>query len=98
MNLNKRSLLWLDKVNKTGLYLEVKNLIEGKSVDVGYRATCGCTDKTRKDYNIFMKFIAAIKSQGIIVTQNPVKHGNAYATNNGGFWISYIFNIENHKG
>jgi hypothetical protein len=93
MKLTKRSKAWMIKLQGTMLADSAEQLIAGKSVEVGYRATCGCTDQTLKDYRVFQKFIAAMRSQGINVSETPVKHSNRYATNNGGFWNSYIFEI-----
>jgi hypothetical protein len=94
MELSKRSESWLEKLKNTSLTDEAQALLSGKAVEVGYRATCGSTHKTMKDYEVFKKFIKALKAQGLEVSEMPVKHGNAYATNNGGFWNSYIFEIE----
>ena len=94
MELSKRSGLWLEKLKNTNLADEAQALLNGKPVEVGYRATCGSTHKTMKDYDVFKKFIKALKAQDEEVSERLVKHGNAYATNNGGFWNSYIFEIE----
>lgn len=83
----------MKKLQKTMLADSAEKLIAGKAVEVGYRATCGCTDQTLKDYRVFQKFIAALRYEGIEVRETLVKHGNGYATNNGGFWNSYIFEI-----
>jgi hypothetical protein len=93
MELSKRTAAWLLKLEKTMLHREALMLIDGNSVEVGYRSTCGCSDQTMKDFDVFRKFLKSLKSQGVNVNEERVKHGNAYATNNGGFWNSYIFEV-----
>ncbi len=95
MRLTKRTLNWINKINETtSLKLETKRLLSWNVVEVGYRATCGCTDKTRKDYDVFMKLIKSLESQGVVIRKDIQKHDNRWATNNGGFWCSYKFQIE----
>ena len=95
MNLNKRSENWLGKLKNTSLKYESLRLVAGEPVEVGYRSTCGCKDQTMKDFEIFRKFLNSLKAQGISVSEKPINHKNAYATNNGGFWNSYIFKVVN---
>ena len=94
MKLNKRSEKWLKKLEGTSLKLETSQLINGESVEIGYRSSCGCKDQTLKDFEIFNNLLKALKSQGVTIEQNLVEHKNAYASNNGGFWNSYIFKIK----
>lgn len=94
MELSKRSGGWVKKLLKTQLKQEVERLMKGESVEVGYRSSCGgCKDQTMKDFELFSKLLKALKAQGIIVNTTTVKHKNAYASNNGGFWHSYIYEI-----
>lgn len=93
MNLTKRSENWLKKLKETSLNYETLRLMNGESVEIGYRSSCGYTDQTMKDFRILRKFLDALKSQGFVVSETVVSHKNAYATNNGGFWNSYIFKI-----
>lgn len=95
MNLTKRSDNWLKKLEKTSLKYEVLKLIKGDSVEVGYRSSCGCKDQTMKDFEIFRKFLNALSSQGVAISETPIAHKNAYATNNGGFWNSSMYKIIN---
>ena len=94
--LSNRSQLWLDKINKTLLKLDVQKILKGESVEIGYRSTCGsgARDSTHVDFELFLKLLKALKSQGFIVSESPVKHENRYAGNNGGFWNSSIYKIE----
>jgi hypothetical protein len=94
MILTKRSQSWMDKTQKTMLSESSKQLLAGRAVEVGYRSTCGSKDNTHKEYEIFYKLIKSLRSQGVSIRETPVKHGNAYATNNGGFWNSTIFEVE----
>ena len=75
------------------IHHEALRLIEGDSIEVGYRSTCGCVDQTMKDFEIFRKFLKALSAQGFTVEETSVKHKNSYATNNGGFWNSCIFKV-----
>lgn len=93
MELSKRAETWFVKLKKTSLKYETVKFINGESVEVGYRSTCGCTDQTMKDFEVFFKFVKALNAQGIFVKKTRAKHKNEYASNNGGFWDSYIFKI-----
>lgn len=93
MTPSNRTQVWLNKLEKTMLRHEVARFIAGDAVEIGYRSTCGCTDQTMKEYEIFRGFLKALNAQGVNVIETPVKHKNAWATNNGGFWNSYIFQV-----
>ena len=93
MKLTKRTEAWLQKLEKTMLHTDALMLINGNAVEVGYRSVCGKTDQTMKDFEMFRKFIKSLKAQGVDISESSVKHKNSYATNNGGFWNSYIFDI-----
>lgn len=71
----------------------VEDLISLNPVEVGYRAQCGSTHGTQKTYREFIKVIQALEKEGFEISQERVKHKNAYATNNGGFWQSIIFKL-----
>jgi hypothetical protein len=93
MELSKRTNGWLKKLESTALHGDAVKLLNGDPVEVGYRATCGCTDQTMRDFEVFRKFIKALKAQSLDINETPVVHKNAYATNNGGFWNSHIFEV-----
>ena len=57
----------------------------GKCI-VGYRACCGTMHATQKAFQYWQKSIKEFKKQGINLSTENLKVGNAYATNNGGFW------------
>jgi|SRR6478609_2264205 len=65
------------------------------SVEVGYRATCGSTDRTMKVFREWRKIVKLLNKDGNILEEIEVIHKNRYATNNGGFWNSVIFKIKN---
>jgi hypothetical protein len=88
-NTNKQK----EKALQAGFGIEVNSLLEGRKVEVGYRSSCGKTDVTQKNYRVFYKFIQSLRKSGMNISETAVKHDNAYATNKGGFWNSYIFII-----
>jgi len=63
-------------------------------VEVGWRESCGATDKTHVAYRSWRKIITLMTKSGAVITEQRVKHGNAYASNKGGFWQSIIFRRE----
>lgn len=92
------------KLNKSAGY-EANNLrtfyeslIKGGFVEVGWRESCGATHQTHRTYREWVKLIKKIREEGIIVQEQRRTHGNAYATNNGGFWNSIVYTLNNgHK-
>lgn len=66
-----------------------------KEVEVGFRSCSGSTDKTQIIYREWVSFIKKLKKNGIKISEESIKHKNAYATNNGGFWNSSIYRIQN---
>ena len=70
-----------------------KNLIYHGSIEVGYRSSCGKTDHTMYVYREWVKLLKYAARLGVVVDVTQVKHGSAYATNNGGFWDSSIYAI-----
>lgn len=69
------------------------NLFKNGSVEVGYRSSCGSTHSTMKTYREFYKILKLIRKEGFEISEENITHGNAYATNNGGFWNSIIFKL-----
>lgn len=74
-----------------------KKLNDFGEVEVGFRSSCGVTDNTMKVYSVWLKIIKRFRQTGAVVTETRVKHRNAYASNNGGFWNSTIFTLKNTK-
>jgi hypothetical protein len=71
----------------------VNTLLQQGKVEVGYRAQCGATHSTQKVFRQFLKIVKLLQAEGFKVYQENVTHKNAYATNNGGFWNSIVFNL-----
>ena len=67
------------------------NLVKFGQVEVGWRESCGYTDRGVYLKRGWDKVIAAAKKDGLVITEERVKHGNAWATKNGGFWNSIIY-------
>lgn len=80
--------------NANNIWDYFTKLIELGEVEVGYRSSCGRTDATMKTYESWLKFLKKFRQTGAIIEETSVKHGNAYATNNGGFWNSTIFTMK----
>jgi len=71
------------------------NLINGKNVEVGYRAGCGKKDKTHKIFEEWLKVIKSLKKDGFIINEENVLHPNKSPTMAQGYWNSIIYSI-NH--
>ncbi|GEM_PF-2551938 len=72
---------WYSTLTKTG------------SVEVGWRECCGSTHITMIIRREWVKVTKKMERAGMRLLVERVKHGNAYATNNGGFWQSEIFKL-----
>lgn len=69
-------------------------LVAKNKIEVGYRQACGSgKHNTQKLYDKFDKSILKLQNKGYLISKESVKHKNAYATNNGGFWNSYIYRL-----
>ena len=76
---------------KNELAVTFAKLIHSGQVEVGWREACGKTDNTIYIKRGWDKVIAAARKGGLQVTEERVKHGNSWATKNGGFWSSIIY-------
>lgn len=72
----------------------MQTLTKTGRVEVGWRESCGTTDATMHTYRAWVKLIPKLHKDGLVLTEERVKHKNAYATNNGGFWNSIIYRLE----
>lgn len=63
------------------------------SVEVGWRESCGCSHMSLHTIRAWRKLLAQFKKDGLVLCETSVKHKNAYASNNGGFWRSSIFSL-----
>lgn len=92
-NLNKKS-GWEENVLAFNL-----NILQLKgSVEVGWRESCGSTDKTMKEHEAWVKVIKKLVADGNKISEERVKHNNRYAGCNGGFWCSIIYKLEQEAG
>ena len=74
-----------------------RKIIRAGSVEVGFRTSCGSTDFTMYVNREWRKVIKQLQKLGLSVVEQPIQHGNAYATNKGGFWSSSVYKIQNHE-
>lgn len=66
-------------------------LLAGKHCEVGWRESCGTTDRTAKVAAEWRKLVKAMRNRGAEIEEQPVAHGNAWATKAGGFWRSVVY-------
>lgn len=79
--------------NSTQIQRDYQNLIDGKKVEVGYRAGCGKKDKTHKIFEEWIKIIKSLKKDGFLINEENVVHPNKSPTMAQGFWNSIIYSI-----
>ena len=78
---------------------DIKNLLTeliiGNEIEVGYRQECGRSKEhnTFKFYKDFKDSLGKISNLGYLITEKSVINKNAYATNNGGFWNSNVYEL-----
>jgi hypothetical protein len=80
--------------NENPIKSYVNNLLLHKRVEVGWRESCGTTDPTMHVYRAWIKVLKRLRSDGLSINEERIKHDNAYATNKGGFWNSIVYTIE----
>lgn len=73
---------------------DFNNLLLGKSVEVGYRAGCGRTDRTHKVFKEWLKVLKSLRKDGFIIEEKNVLHPNKSPTMAQGFWNSIIYSLE----
>jgi hypothetical protein len=73
---------------------QLRNLIQFGQVEVGWRESCGSTDRTHTQYQAWKRVIAALKKDGFQILEERQKHANSWATKSGGFWQSIVFKLE----
>lgn len=89
-----------EKLNKLAGWEEnelnrrIQMLLVFKSVECGWRQSCGSTDRTQKIHREWLKVVKKLRLDGVEITEDKQKHQNAYATNKGGFWHSIIYSLE----
>lgn len=72
-------------------------LITNNYVEVGYRLSCGSTDKTHKVFKEWLKVINILRKNNIIIIEENVKHDNKSPNMAGGFWNSIIYKIPSNE-
>lgn len=63
-------------------------------VEIGWRESCGKTDPTMHAKRAWDRVVKALRADGASITEQRIKHGNAYATSRGGFWCSIVYSVE----
>lgn len=71
----------------------LSQLLAGDRIEVGWRESCSATDRTLKIYREWKRVLKELRKSGLEVSEENVNHKNAYAGNNGGFWNSIIYTI-----
>lgn len=76
----------------------VREFLENGSTKVGYlQSTKGGEKRGVLVYKAFNKFINKMFENNCLVLQEDIKHKNAYATNNGGFYNEVKYTFLNKK-
>ena len=70
------------------------SLLTSGAVKMGGRATCGSTvDPTWADFGAWNEVVRKARKLGYEIAEEPVKHGNGWATKAGGFWDERIYTL-----
>jgi hypothetical protein len=73
--------------NRTELADAFAELCKGGAVKMGGRATCGTSvDPTWRVLVMWKEVVRKARSYGYVITEEPIKQGNSWATKAGGFW------------
>lgn len=91
LKLNERANL-ISAINNE-IIESIEKLNKEKSIVIGYRASCGSTDRTMKVFRVWRQALIEFEKQGIFLRLENLPVGNSYATNKGGFWneVRYFF-------
>lgn len=74
------------------------SLLTGGAVKMGGRATCGSTvDPTWSDFCAWNEVVRKARALGYEIAEEPVKHGNGWATKAGGFWDERVYKLALHS-
>lgn len=68
-------------------------LLNSQKVEVGYRSSCGKTDKTHFVFKEWLKVVKSLRNDGFIINEENVSHANKSPTTSQGFWNSIIYSI-----
>jgi hypothetical protein len=71
-------------------------LLEGRAVIVGGRASCGgAVDPTWTEYCLWREVVKKARALGHQISETSIKHGNGWATKCGGFWDESEYRLTN---
>lgn len=71
----------------------LETLFQFGQVEIGWRESCGKTDFTMFVFREWKKIVTALRKNGFQLSEEPIKHGNAWATKCGGFWSSIKYSL-----
>lgn len=78
----------------TQIATRIRDLWLFKSLECGWRQSCGSTDTTLMIHRAWLKILKQLRSAGFVISEQSMKHDNAYATSKGGFWQSIVYKLE----
>lgn len=80
--------------DRRSLSQDFERLLQGKTVRVGGRASCGSrVDPSWVEFTAWNEIVRKAESVGLRIEKTPVKHGNGWATKAGGFWDENDYRI-----
>ena len=80
--------------DRRSLSQDFERLLQGKTVRVGGRASCGSrVDPSWVEFTAWNEIVRKAESAGLRIEKTPVKHGNGWATKAGGFWDENDYRI-----
>jgi len=107
MTISEKTISLIDVINQKANAIcgyqsnQIKNdfnaLMNNNYVEVGYRMSCGSTDKTHKVFREWLKVIKILRKNNIIIIEENGKHDNKSPTMAGGFWNSIIYKIPSNE-
>ena len=71
----------------------ISELQKNGNVIVGYRTSCGSTDRTQKAFRLWVKAVKLLSKNGIKLVEENLKVNNSYATLSGGFWNEIRYSL-----
>ena len=79
--------------NSNDIQKYISDLQKNGSVTVGYRTSCGTTDRTQKAFRLWVKSVKLLSKNGIKLVEENLKVNNSYATLSGGFWHEIRYSL-----
>ena len=71
----------------------LNNLLHLGSVEVKWREACYPTDITQDIYKEWVKIVTMLRKNGLNISEEPIKHKNAYEKSKNGFWNSILYKL-----